>query len=400
MRKLLILSLGVFFATHIFTGCSKSTTLSKNEISALLNKVADRQMANFKYSTKGSAGFLHDHGIDAWTNAVLYIGLSDWAKTSDNKSYYKWLYNIGETNFWDMPENFAKNKRYGLYHADELCIGQFYLEMFDVYKEEKIITSALSRMKYIMENPPGIIGDSSGLGAAQDETLNLYDVEMSAKNKRRWTWCDALFMAPPLYTHMSSLQNDNSYIDYMHKEFMDTYNHLFDNDNGLFFRDDSYFEKQENNGQKIFWGRGNGWVVAGVARILKYMPANYPDRPFYENLLIKHIDRLLELRDENGFWRASLLDPKGYPSPEASATALITYAMAYGVNSGILDKRQYMPHIEKSWQALISVVDKNGKLGFVQPIGADPRKVTKDMTAVYGVGAFLMAGSEIFQFAK
>ena len=380
MRKVFIIPHCILILSCIISGCTTQTNLKKEDIAEQLDKVCGWQTEHFTYSMEGSAGFLHDYGIDAWTNAVLYIGISDWAKISGNQSYYEWLYKIGDENSWKIPDNFTEYPKYSIYHADELCIGQFYLEMFDIFQENNMIESVKNRVDQIMSNPPA--------------------ENMQARNKQKWSWCDALFMAPPVYIRMSMIENKDDYLKFMHKEFMDTYNHLYDQESGLFFRDDNFFEKQEANGQKVFWGRGNGWVIAGIARILKYMPADYVHRPFYKDLFVRHIDRLLELRDENGFWHASLLDPTSYPSPEASATALITYALAYGVNNGLLDKREYMPHIEKSWQALTSIIDEHGKLGYVQPIGADPRKVTKDMTAVYGVGALLMAGSEIYQFAK
>lgn len=386
MKKVSIILTCILILSCITSGCNTQTSLNKKDISGQLDKVCKWQTDHFTYSTEGSAGFLHDYGIDAWTNAILYIGLSDWARTSGNPSRYEWLKDIGNKNAWKIPDNFGEHPRYGIYHADELCIGQFYLEMYAVFKDNAMMASVKNRIDSIIKNPP---------------------VEgMQARNKQKWSWCDALFMAPPVYIHMARLENDgrnedsDKYLAFMHKEFMDTYEHLYDRKNGLFFRDDNYFDKREANGQKVFWGRGNGWVVAGLARILKYMPADYEHRLFYEDLFVKLANRLLTLRDKNGFWHASLLDPDSYPSPETSATALITYAMAYGVNNGLLDKKAFIPHIEKSWLALTSVIDENGKLGYVQPIGADPRKVTKDMTAVYGVGAFLMAGNEIYQFAK
>lgn len=374
---------GLLILLSIFCiGCVEKTTLDKKQVEKSLNKVAVWQIENFGYAETGSSGYLHDYGIDAWTNAVLYLGMSQWAKNADkdNSAYYDWLYDIGKKTNWTIPENFIDYPNYRIYHADELCIGQFYLSMHDTFQDENMLISTKKRTDWIIENPP-----KSG---------------MKAKNKQKWSWCDALFMAAPVYAHLAQIEQNDKYLTFMHNEFMDTYNHLYDKENGLFFRDDNYFEKRELNGEKVFWGRGNGWVVAALAQILRYLPKNYEHRNFYEDLFVKLSDRLLELRDDAGFWHASLLDPESYPSPETSATALITYAMAYGVNNGLLNKKEYIPHVEKSWYALLSIIDNDGKLGFVQPIGADPRKVTKDMTAVYGVGAFLLAGNEIYQIAK
>jgi len=109
--------------------------------------------------------------------------------------------------------------------------------------------------------------------------------------------------------------------------------------------------------------------------------------------------RVATLQDRNGYWHASLLDPESYPNPETSSSGFFTYALAWGINTGLLDKSQYFPVVKKGWQALVHAVYADGKLGWVQPISADPKKVTRDMTEVYGVGAFLLAGTEIYKLA-
>ncbi len=354
--------------------------LSRPKVAEVVNKTADWQMNNFKYATSGSGAYLHDYGVDAWTNAVLYMGLFDWANASANEQYFDWLNKLATENSWKVPANFATHQSIGLYHADELAIGNFYLEMYRRFREPVMLESVKSRANYILDNPPR--------------------ESMKSNNKQRWTWCDALFMAPRVYLRLYDETGDRRYINFMFNEFQATYNHLYDKENALFFRDDSYFDKLEKNGEKVFWGRGNGWVVAGIVNMLKNLGPGWPERSFYENLSKEMLTSLLRYQDKKGFWHASLLDPESYPSPETSATALITYAMAYGVNNKYLDKQVFEPAIMKSWHALTSVINKDGRLGYVQPIGADPRKVTADMTAVYGVGAFLMAGSEVYKMAK
>lgn len=244
-----------------------------------------------------------------------------------------------------------------------------------------MLDSVKERIDWIINNPP--------------------DTSMVYKNKQTWSWCDALFMAPPVYLRLYSITNDSKYLEFMDEHFRAAYNHLYDSDEGLFFRDDSYFDKKENNGEKVFWGgRGNGWVAAGLANILRLLPATSEYRPFYEKLYIELCSKLAGMQNSDGFWHASLLDPESYPSPETSATALITYALVYGVNESLLDKERYLPVAMKSWDALNSIVNRKGKLGWVQPIGADPKKVTKDMTAVYGVGAFLLTATEVYKLQK
>lgn len=186
----------------------------------------------------------------------------------------------------------------------------------------------------------------------------------------------------------------------MNKEYKATYDLLFDKDERLFYRDSRYLTQKEANGAKVFWGRGNGWVLGGLAEMLQDFPKNDKNRKFYEELFVTLSARVAELQSADGFWHASMLDPASYPSPETSATGFIVYALAYGVNEGLLDKDTYLPIVEKGWKALVSAVETDGKLGYVQPIGADPKKVTRDMTEVYGVGAFLLAGNQIYKMSR
>lgn len=370
-----------FLVTDFCTEClaQPNCILSDRQtLQTTLNRVADWQINHFTYSKDGSAGYLHDAGIDAWTNATLYLGMAEWAAISDdNARYYKWLDKIGNENKWKIPANFKDNPKYSLYHADELCIGQFYLNMYSVFKKKKMIAATLERADWIITNPPS--------------------ADPTNTSKQAWTWCDALFMAPPVYANLTKLTGNDRYVQFMDQQFKLTYNYLYDKEYKLFFRDDRFFDKTETNGEKVFWGRGNGWVAAGLVNILKALPKDSPLRPFYENLFSELVDRLVYLQSDNGFWHASLLDPDEYPSPETSATALIAYALAYGINNGLLSNDEYIQPLEKAWIALNSAISSNGKLGWVQPIGADPKKVTEDMTAVYGVGALLMAGAEIYK---
>lgn len=342
---------------------------------ALMDRVAEWQMKNFRYANSGEKN-LHDRGVAAWTNAVFYLGLAQWAPLSQRPdACMAWLRDVGAKARWEVAANFERYPAYQIYHADELCVGRFYLAMYGRYGEESMLTSVKTRLDKIMGSPP--------------------DTAMSHRNKQSWTWCDALFMAPPTYAAMSKISGSEAYVRFMDEGFRRSYAHLFDGQEGLFFRDDSYFAKREANGKKVFWGRGNGWAAAGVAGVLEVLPDTAPMRTFYENLLRKLAKNLASLQDRRGYWHASLLDPDSYPAPEASATALITYAIAYGVNAGVLPESEYLPVLEKSWAWLTAAVDKSGKLGWVQPIGADPKKVTADMTAPYGVGALLMAGAQI-----
>lgn len=347
---------------------------SREEISHTLKRVADWQIEHYDKDRKVS-------DCD-WTNGALFTGMFDWAQLAEQidgeQTYYKWLYKIGSRNRWHPDRE--------MYHADAFAVCQTYIDLYLKYKTADIIRPTLARTEFVINHP-------------SDEGFNISYKDPSTLE--RWTWCDALFMAPPVYVKLYRLTGEKRFMDFADKEFRLTTAHLYDTEEDLYYRDYNYMPpKKEANGQKIFWGRGNGWVIAGLANILKELPEGDPYRPYYKDLYLRFAKRLAELQQPDGYWHASLLDPKSYPAPETSCTGFITYGLAYGINAGLLDKGHYLPIVAKGWKAMTDATDADGRLGYVQPVGAEPKSVTRDMTAVYGPGAMLSAGCEVYRLAK
>jgi len=186
----------------------------------------------------------------------------------------------------------------------------------------------------------------------------------------------------------------------MVREFKATTDYLYDKDEDLYFRDSNYFTKKEANGAKVFWGRGNGWVFAGLPIIIRELPPKYEGKDYFVGIYKDMAAKLLSLQQPDGSWHASLLDPAGYPNPEMSATAFFVFGFAWGIDNGYLDKSMYLPSVVKGWKSMVRSVWPDGKVGFIQPIGADPKAVTREMTEVYGVGGFLMAGTQLYKMAR
>ena len=347
---------------------SDSSTPEKTHVLAIMERVADWQIANQSQVTH--------HDLD-WTNAALYIGMAELASLAKDPKYERWLLNIGGKYRWQP--------NYDMYLADDIAVSQMYLDMYRRAGDKRLLDPTQARTEWVVRHPSA----SSLLYNGKDRST-----------LERWSWCDALFMAPPVYAQMYSITRDRKYLKFMDKEYKATYDFLYDKREKLFFRDHNYFDKREANGQKIFWGRGNGWVMGGLVKILKELPKGTRSRKFYEALLVEMSGRVAGLQDPDGYWHASLLDPETYPNPETSGSGFFVYALAYGINSRLLDKDKFMPVVLKGWEALQKAVFPDGKLGWVQPIGSNPRQTTKDMTEVYGVGAFLLAGSEVYRFAK
>lgn len=362
----------VLFALFFLT-VSAQTPFTKVETKNIMRRVADWQIA---HPPTGN-----EHDEVAWTNAALYMGMLDWAELSEREDgytyYYEWLHRIGRRNQYQLGR--------WMYHADFIAVAQTYIDLYKKYGEERMLWHTLARANWIVEHPSK---STLELDYGKAETLD------------RWSWCDALFMAPPVYAKLYALTGEKKYIEFMDREYRATTEYLFDKEDRLFYRDRRYFGKKEANGQKVFWGRGNGWVLGGLCEILQALPRKDNYRTYYEQLFITLATRVAELQSADGYWHASLLDPASYPSPETSATGFIVYALAYGVNEGLLDKTTFLPIVEKGWKAMLAAVDAEGKLGYVQPIGADPRKVTRAMTEVYGVGAFLLAGCQIYRMGN
>ncbi len=210
-------------------------------------------------------------------------------------------------------------------------------------------------------------------------------------------------MAPPVFAKLSAITGNMKYLDVMDQMWDDTTTLLYDTEEHLYYRDTRFKVNpdgsgpREKNGEKIFWSRGNGWVMGGIVRVLEHMPADYPQRLKYVKLFKDMAARLASIQGSDGLWRSSLLDPDSYPNPETSGTAFFCYSLAWGINNGILDQDRYLPVVTKAWRGLVGSVHESGKLGWVQAIGHKPESVTSESTEVYAVGAFLLAGSEVIK---
>lgn len=221
-----------------------------------------------------------------------------------------------------------------------------------------------------------------------------------------WWWCDALFMAPPVIAEYAKLKKDVTYLDVMHKYYKETYKLLYDKEEHLFARDTRFIWKgnandlKEENGKKIFWSRGNGWVFGGLALVLEAMPKNYEHRNFYEQLYKEMATKIQKIQHKDGLWRTSLLSPESWNHGEVSGTGLYTFGMAWGINNGLLNKEKYTPTVQKAWKALKACQQKDGMIGWVQNIGASPEPANAKSWQNYGAGAYLMAGSEILKLVE
>jgi len=314
------------------------------------------------------------HELD-WTNGALYVGMNEWRKVSKDAMVERFLLERGVNNNWSLFHR--------PYHADDHTVGQLYLDFYREHRDEAMLAPTQKVFDHILENP---------------RTGTLEWTAQPTDAHHRWGWCDSLFMAPPVWAKLAMVTGDIKYLEFMNQEYHATYDLLWDHDTHLFWRDSSYFERREANGQKLFWSRGNGWVFGGLALMIPNLPVDWNGRGFYISLFQKMAMTIKEHQRSDGTWSAGMLgNEQDYPNMESSGTAFFTYGLAWGIRNGYLDEVTYKPTIIRAWKALTQMVNAEGMLGFVQPIGAAPGDSYAEYSEVYGVGAFLAAASELYQ---
>ncbi len=356
----------ILIVSFITARAQKDTVFTPMAIRSAMVKVADWQISEFKKGTT-------QYPKDEWQNGALYTGLVALDKMQTNKKYYRFLYNIGQENHWQT----AANRLF----ADDYCVGQLYAQMYSRYREPGMIEKFIKQADSIVS-------------AKYTDTL----IFQNKVYLHEWAWCDALFMGPPALAYLSTATGNLKYLKKADTLWWKTTAYLYDTMAHLFYRDSRFFDKREANGKPVFWSRGNGWVMGGLVRMMENMPPAFSRRR-YEKLFVQMAEKLAALQQEDGSWHTSLLDPDAYPVKETSGTGFFCYAIAWGINHKILPESTYLPVAQKAWRVLLSSIHPDGKLGYVQDVADSPEKVDYESTNVYGVGAFLLSGSELYKLS-
>lgn len=357
---------------------------SKKEISKIMQKVCDYQIVHLaKWGEDSSWIRSTSHRIlgmfpvsllptfrdTTWLRATFNIGILATYYTTHETKYLNRLMRWADKNNWMLGAD--------LHNPDDQACGQVYLELYFLKKDPEMIENTQSTFDKIMEN--------------------------HKRGREEWSWSDTLFMAPPTLARLGAATGEKKYFDFMNKMYWDTVEFLFDKEEGLFYRDAQYvphgnsrIEEVENR-KKIFWSRGNGWVMGGIVRILQYLPEDDPYHNRFIQLLQTMTKSITKMQGDDGLWRTNLLNPVQFPAPETSGTAFFCYAIAWGIDQGYLDRETYLPVVKKAWRGLVNAVHPNGKLGWVQLPAHEPGHISPEDTQEYGVGAFLLAGSEVIK---
>ena len=362
MKKAIVIivcvcSLGVSATTH-------------KEVIDIINKV------NARWQTQ--------HPVPAnafWHSSAYHMGNMAAYKATGNSVFLQYSDQWAEANNWKGAISTEKDKwkytygeteEYVLFGDWQICF-QVYADLYSIHPDKRKIERALEVMEY----------------------------QMSTPNNDYWWWADGLYMVMPVMTRLYRITGNPKYLDKLYEYFSYARDLMYDKDSNLFYRDSTfvYPNHKTANGNKDFWARGNGWGFAALAQVLKDLPNDNFHRSEYVEIFCKMAKSLKACQQPGGYWARSLTDPQFVPGYETSGTAFFTYGFLWGVNNGILDETEYISVIKGAWSYLSKIaLQQDGTVGYVQPIGgrADQhRNVNSKTTADFGVGAFLLAASEM-----
>ena len=326
------------------------------------------------------------HGDAFWNRAAYHTGNMAAYQVTKEQTFLDYSIAWAEHNEWKGAKSDNKSEwkyaRYGEGHdfvmfGDWQICFQVFADLYKIKPEEYRIARAKEVMNYQISTPQ-----------------NDY-----------WWWADGLYMVMPVMTRMYKITKNPLYLEKLYEYWNYANSIMYDEAEGIYFRDAKYvFPKHTTpNGKKDFWARGNGWVFAAFARVLEDLPKSDKHRDTYIQYYQKMAEKIAESQMPEGYWSRSMLDPDYASGYETSGTAFFTYGLLWGINNGYLSKKEYGKTVGKAWSYLTQIaLQPSGKVGYVQPIGenAGQHKVSAETTTDFGVGAFLLAASEMVKSKK
>ncbi|GAA6529673.1 glycosyl hydrolase family 88 [Segatella asaccharophila] len=320
-----------------------------------------------------------------WDVAVYHTGNMAAYQLLKNPRWLQYSENWAEYNHWEgasekdasrwVYKKYGEDQQHVLFGDWQVCF-QTYLDLYQIAPDP----IKIARAKEVM-------------GYEADSGADDY-----------WWWADALYMVMPVMTKMYRLTGEEKYLDKLYENVRYSDSIMLDKKTGLYYRDARYVYPAHRtlSGEKDFWARGDGWVLAGLARVLQDMPENCRYYSFFVKKFVRLAYAVARLQQKEGYWTRSLMDPAQAPGPETSGTALFTYGILWGINHGILEKSAFKPVIKRSWRYLSEkALQKDGSVGYVQPIGdrAIPgQSIDQHSQSDFGVGAFLLASCEYARY--
>jgi unsaturated rhamnogalacturonyl hydrolase len=367
--------LPLIFSVLLCVSATSQSLPDKKDVLKTMELANDYFMAKYSdYTAPSNVG--RERPSNIWTRSVYYEGLMALHQICPREKYYDYAYGWATFHNWGFREgNITRN-------ADNYCAAQTYIDLYNLCPASEKIKNAKIQMDMLLNTPQN--GD--------------------------WTWIDAIQMGMPVFAKMGVLFNDKRYFEKAWSMYSQTRDFiggkgLWNPEDGLWWRDASFCPPyREPNGEDCYWSRGNGWVYAALVRFMDITPCNESHRKAYLKDYISMSKSILACQRDDGFWNVSLHDAGNFGGKETTGTSLFVYGMAWGIRNGILSEKIFLPAVTKAWNALTKeAVHENGALGYVQGTGKEPKDgqpVTFDKIPDfedYGLGCFLLAGSEVYK---
>lgn len=371
-----------FFLFLLFSLPISAKTWTADQVKELITRVNTYWQQNNKAETRSF-----------WDPAAYHTGNMEVYKLlkDDKQLDYtrRWAYHNNwsgateaDPSRWKYA-NYGEGKDYVLFGDWQVCF-QTYIDLYNL----AIANGGTDADNYFMVK----------------RAKEVMHYEAYSKKDDYWWWSDALYMVMPVMTKMYKLTGDVQYLDKLYENLLYSDRIMLDQETGLYYRDARYVYPNHKsvNGKKDFWARGDGWVLAGLAKVLQDLPKDYKHYKFFVDKFQRLADIVAKTQQKEGYWTRSILDPNHAPGPETSGTAFFAYGIMWGVNNGFLAKKDYKKCIDRAWQYISeTAVQADGKVGYVQPIGdrAIPgQTVDANSQANFGVGAVLLAACEYYRY--
>ena len=351
-----------------------------------------------------------------WDNAAYHTGNIEVYKLLKDQKMLDYSIRWAEHNDWKGAteadpakwkyKNYGEGQDFVLFGDWQICF-QTYIDLYWLTDDSLQFTDDYtvgSNKSTVNRKPSTVNRKPSTVNKKLERAKEVMGYEADSKANDYWWWADALYMVMPVMTKMYKLTGDTKYLRKLYDNILHSDSIMLDKETGLYFRDGRYvYPKHKTEaGKKDFWARGDGWVLAGLAKVLQDLPETYVRQPFFVEKYVNLARAVAKLQQPEGYWTRSMMDPQQAPGPETSGTAFFCYGLLWGVNNGYLQKKEFAPVIEKAWKYLTeTALQESGKIGYVQPIGdrAIPGQVINaDSQQNFGVGAFLLAACEYYRY--
>lgn len=366
---------------------TSSATSQTDKVAETIIKVNDHWQNNNSYKTSSFWNYAAYHTGNMEACKLFNKEIKTAAAMQKAKTWIAYSTAWADYNKWSgatekdpgkwLYQNYSDDQQHVLFGDWQTCF-QTFIDLYNIAPAKKKVARAKEVMSY-----------------EADSKVNDY----------MW-WADALYMVMPTLTKMYKLTGDTKYLDKLYACLQYSDSIMLDKETGLYFRDKRYVypKHKASNGGKDFWARGDGWVIAGLAKVLQDMPKTWRHYDFFVKRYQQLARAVAACQQPEGYWTRSMLDKAMAPGPETSGTAFFTYGLLWGINNGLLSETDYLGTVSKAWTYLShTALQPDGSVGYVQPAGdrAIPgQMIGKDSQADFGTGAYLLAACEYYRWLK